>query len=279
MNKSKAQEWVDKWKDGSIVDEWINSKPTRKFQAYHPFLTYSDRQSTCFVRCDGKPCGKLNEDTHALFEIGLGAFHRLPKMKSKEEFDKSFLYYFQFIENVQQKGNELVTDGYLIPIDDTNEEITLNWSEFDESQIIAIAWQFFSNGNILFCEDKEAIRNACLWHALREIDNAIIALDINASGSVIAAIEACNALANAISIESGDEKLQQARREIAIRGANAKHVKTYEKRKQIIEYWKENIPYDTSIEKAAEWLKDSFPDIAHRTLCRYISEAKKESKS
>ena len=114
--------------------------------------------------------------------------------------------------------------------------------------------------------------------SLREIDNAIISLEIQGSGAVIAAIEASSALANAISIEAGDERIQHARREIALRGANATHAKTYKRRKEIIEYWLEHIPYDTPIEREAEWLKDSFPEKSHRTLCRYVSASKKTTK-
>lgn len=279
MSKSKSEELIEKWKDGSIVDEWMKSKIfDRRFQAYHPFLTYSDPQNTCFVRHDGKSLDKLKTGALGLFEIGLEAFNRLPKMESKEEFDKSFLSYFQFIENIQQKGTELTTNGSFIPIDEADEEITVNWFDLKEDQVIFTAWQFFSNNIFALCEDKEALKVALLWNALREIDNAIIAIELG-GGPNIAYIEARDSLVNAIFIESGEERLQQARREIATLGANAKHKKTYEKREQIIEYWRENIPYDTSIEKAAEWLKDSFPDIAHRTLCRYISEAKKEAKS
>ena len=278
MDKSKAEEWIKKWQDGSIVDEWMNSKAYRKFQAYHPFLTYSDPNNDCFIRGDGKLCGELNQDTSALFSIGREAFNRLPKAKSKEEFDDVFSSYFGFIEYSRAELAMSVGMGIFRVESETGEEIELDWHELDDSQIIAIAWQLFSkNKNQPDAEEKTTIRDVCLRHALKEIENAVIALDIHEGGAVIAAIEASNALANAISIESGDEKLQKARRELAMQGANAKHVRTYEKRKQIIEHWREHIPYDTPIEKAAEWLKDSFPDIAHRTLCRYVSEAKKEA--
>ena len=279
MDKLKIEEWVKKWQVGSIVDEWMSSKKYRKFQAYHPFSTYSDPNNDCFIRGDGKLCGELNQDTDALFNIGREAFNRLPKAKSKEDFDDAFSSYFGFIEYSRAELAMLVGMGIFRVESATGEQIELDWHEFDESQIIAIAWQLFSkNKNQPDTEEQTTIRDVCLWHALREIDNAVIALDIHEGGAVIAAIEASNALANALSIDSGDEKLQKVRRDIAVRGANAKHVKTYEKRKQIIEYWREHIPYNTPIEKAAEWLKDSFPDIAHRTFCRYVSEAKKVAK-
>lgn len=277
--KYTAGKFSENFRDGSIVDEWTKPKARRRFLAYHPYPTYSDPKNKCFIRSDGERCGELDQDTSALFNIGREAFNRLPRAVSIENFDSSFSSYFGFIEYSRAMLTVLFSEGVLKAKSESGEEIKPDWHELDDSQIIAIAWQLFSESkNQSDADEKATIRDVCLWHSLREIDNAIIALDIHEGGAVIAAIEASNALANALSIESGDEKLQQVRRELAVRGANAKHVKTYERRKQVIEHWREHIPYDTPIEKAAEWLKDSFSDMAHRTLCRYVSEAKKETK-
>lgn len=277
--KYTAKQLSEKFRDGSIADDWMKSKTDQRFQAYHPYLTYSDSNNNCFIRGDGKLCGELDQDMAALFNIGRESFNRLPRANSKEDFDNAISSYFGFIEYSRAMLTGLFSEGIFQAKTGSGEEIKPDWYEVDDSQIIAIAWQLFSkNQDQSEADEKTTIRDVCLWHSLREIDNAIIALELHDSGAVIAAIEASNALANALSIESGDEKLQQARREIAVRGANAKHVKTYEKRKQVIEHWREHIPFDTPIEKAAEWLKDSFSEIAHRTLCRYVSEAKKEAK-
>lgn len=58
-------------------------------------------------------------------------------------------------------------------------------------------------------------------------------------------------------------------------GGKARHKKTYIKRDQIIAYWSKNIGADKSNEFAAEVLQKEFPEVAHRTIARYISEAKK----
>jgi len=277
--KYTAEQLSEKFRDGSIADDWMKSKAYQRFQAYHPYLTYSDSNNNCFIRGDGKLCGELDQDTAALFNIGRETFNRLSRADSKEDFDSAFSSYFGFIEYSRAMLTGLISEGIFQAKSGSGEEIKPDWHEVDDSQIIAIAWQLFSkNQGQSEADEKTTIRDVCLWHSLREIDNAIIALELHDGGAVIAAIEASNALANALSIESGDEKLQQARREIAVRGANAKHVKTHERRKQVIEHWREHIPYETPIEKAAEWLKDSFSEIAHRTLCRYVSEAKKEAK-
>lgn len=276
--KDTTEQLSEKFRDGSIADDWMKSKVDQRFQAYHPYLTYSDLNNNCFIRGDGKLCGELNQDTTALFNIGRETFNRLPRANTKEDFDSAFSSYFGFIECSRTMLTGLFSEGIFQAKTESGEEIKPDWHEVDDSQIIAIAWQLFSKSQDQSeADEKATIRDVCLWHSLREIDNAIIALELHDGGAVIAAIEASNALANALAIESGDEKLQQARREIAVRGANAKHVKTYERRKQIIEHWREHIPFDTPIEKAAEWLKDSFSEIAHRTLCRYVSEAKKEA--
>lgn len=277
--KYTAGKFSEKFRDGSIVNELKISNAHRRFQAYHPYSTYSDPNNKCFIRSGGELCDKLDEDTSALFNIGREAFNRLPRAESKEIFDSAFSSYFGFIEYSRAMLALLFNKGTLKATYNSGEQFEPDWHELDDSQIIAVTWQMFSKDKAQSdTENTEIIREVCLRHSLREIDNAIIALDINESGAVIAAIEASNALANALSIESGNEKLQQVRRELAVQAANAKHVKTHEKRNQIIEYWREHIPYDMPIEKAAEWLKDSFSDIAHRTLCRYISEAKKEIK-
>lgn len=62
----------------------------------------------------------------------------------------------------------------------------------------------------------------------------------------------------------------------AKKSANVKHEKTtYVKKNQIIAYWHKNIGKNVSNELAAEQLLKIFPDIAHRTLVKYVSEAKK----
>ncbi len=61
----------------------------------------------------------------------------------------------------------------------------------------------------------------------------------------------------------------------ASKWAKIRHASTYEKRQQVINYWRENISPDKSNEFAAELLQKEFPDVAHRTLSRYVAEAKK----
>ena len=44
---------------------------------------------------------------------------------------------------------------------------------------------------------------------------------------------------------------------------------------KIISFWRDNITPDKSNEFTAELLQKEFPEVSHRTLARYVSEAKK----
>jgi hypothetical protein len=75
-----------------------------------------------------------------------------------------------------------------------------------------------------------------------------------------------------------EEIVKAARIAMARKAADALHNKpngVRAKKAAVIAYWRENIGADKSNEFAAELLQKEFPDVAHRTLARYISEAKK----
>jgi hypothetical protein len=73
----------------------------------------------------------------------------------------------------------------------------------------------------------------------------------------------------------------KARSVLAKYAADKRHVNTHARRQEVVEYFLEII-YPTNPEitndKAGEWLKDSFPDLSHRKLAEYVSEAKKNFK-
>jgi len=74
----------------------------------------------------------------------------------------------------------------------------------------------------------------------------------------------------------GDRR--QTRTALARHSAYQRHKKTYAQKDEVITFWKEHIPPETSNEKAGEWLKDSFPKLSVRKLSEYVSQAKKEIK-
>ena len=75
------------------------------------------------------------------------------------------------------------------------------------------------------------------------------------------------------------EKIEKsARIAMARKAADALHNKpngVRAKKTAVIAYWSKSIGADKSNEFAAELLQKEFPGVAHRTLARYISEAKK----
>ena len=202
----------------------------------------------------------------------------MSKAASSTDFDEGLAAYFQFIDELRDSLSTSYNEGRFTARNLKGDVFQPDFSEADNGWILDLAWNCFAKPLSSLSGVREEIatcyQEAFLFHVFYEIDNALIAIDLG-GGAAAASIGAANALANALSIESGNENLQQVRREMALQGAIAKHEKTYKKRQQVIEYWREHIPYDTPIERAAEWLKDSFSDIAHRTLCRYVSDAKK----
>ena len=78
------------------------------------------------------------------------------------------------------------------------------------------------------------------------------------------------------STKTQEEIVKSVRADMARKSANKLHdATTRKKRNQIIGYWRENISPDKSNEFAAELLQKEFPDMATRTLARYVAEAKK----
>ncbi len=72
---------------------------------------------------------------------------------------------------------------------------------------------------------------------------------------------------------AGEEKRSNAQEY-----ARKRHAKTYAIRQQVIDHWRENIPENTSNEKAGEWLHNSFLELSVRKLSEYVAQAKKEAR-
>lgn len=211
-----------------------------KFLIYHPHLTFSDSLNTThFVKPNGKQGKELSVNTEALFRIGKEAYDLLFKevpeenieeygqyfeVKTKEDFDHIVLmHYFEFINGLRPVFQKMVSDGKLKLKYSNGKEADIEWSDTQENQIVDLAWQTFSK----LQSTADAVSKRCyvhlfLLHALIAIDDALICIDLGSTDAVSAAIEATNALANAMAIESGSDKLQDARKEMSFRGAMAK---------------------------------------------------------
>lgn len=191
-----------------------------RFSLYHPYLTFSDLLNTThFVEPNGKHGKELSPNTGALFRIGREAYKRLPQAESKEEFDHGLSAYFKFINELRLVYKEKKLKG----MHSNGDVFEVDWSNLEDAQIVDVAWQMFTTfQSNAVAESKEIYAELFLFHALIEIDNALICIDLDSTDSVSAAIAAANALANAMAIDLGSETLQKARQDMAYRGAIAK---------------------------------------------------------
>lgn len=212
-----------------------------KFLIYHPYLTFNDPLNTThFVKPNGKHGEELSASTEALFRIGKEAYEMLYQdvpneyaevkpeeyfeVKSKEDFDHAVLsHYFKFIKDLRPVFQEMESDGKLKLKDSNGTRVNIEWSDTQDNQIVDLAWQIFSKRqSTADADSKRCYTHLFLLHALIAIDDALISIDLGSTDAVSAAIEAANALANAMAIESGNDKLQDARRNMSLRGAMAK---------------------------------------------------------
>lgn len=192
----------------------------RQFSYYHPYLTYANPNNDRFIAPTGKPTKELNADTEALFRLGKQAFKRLVQGGEflREEFSEGYAAYWNMIDMCRETFAVMLDAGMIRPISDTTEQpISIDIKKADDDQIISLCWQVYSkswNKAEADDEDKSLLRDLFLFHALREIDNALIGLALDGE-AVVAAIYAANSLSNAMAIDSGDSNLIQARKKFA----------------------------------------------------------------
>ena len=204
-------------------DAWARSDAARRFQCFDPYMTYAKSDNDRFVRANGKPGKELNPDTEALFRIGEEAFTRLSQGEkiSEDEFRKGCSSYWEYIDEFRTLVEELNEQGRVLVQSSDGQPVEFDITSIDETQVMSICWQSYSARVAVKGEDEAVavFRELFLFHALREIDNALIGIDLDGREAVVAAIGAANALSNAIAIESGSEKEQEIRRDMAYRGA------------------------------------------------------------
>jgi len=209
------------------------------FYLYHPHLTFLDPLNTThFVKPNGRQGKELCASTEALFRIGKDAYERLFQevskeeeegtekfeVKSKEDFDHIVhSQYFEFINLLRPMFQGMESSGRLKVKDSKGKVLNIEWSDTENNQIVDLAWQVFSKlPSKIAALSKRSYADMFLLHALIAIDDALISIDLGSTDAVSTAIEAANALANAIAIQSGSEKLQEARQDMAYRGAIAR---------------------------------------------------------
>lgn len=204
-------------------DAWARSDAARRFHYFDPYMTYAKSGNDRFIRTNGTPGKELNPDTEALYRIGEEAFTRLSQGEemSDDEFKEGYSSYWKWIDELRITVGELSEQGRVLVESSDGQPKPFDIAMIDESQVMSICWQCYSAGGKTNLADDAiaAYRELFLFHALREIDNALIGMDLDGREAVVAAIGAANALSNAIAIESGSKKEQEIRRDMAYRGA------------------------------------------------------------
>lgn len=123
---------------------------------------------------------------------------------------------------------------------------------YEPLEVIALIW---------FCEADELMGSGKVTEALDKLADAFSAMEQEHGFRMFDISQEC----------SEEEKSSGARNAALKLHAATTHVR----RNAIIDYWRANIGADKSNEFAAELLQKQFPEISHRTLARYVSEAKK----
>jgi hypothetical protein len=262
-----------------------------KFHIYHPHLTFSDSLNTThFVKPNGKQGEELSASKEALFRIGKEAYEQLFKdvskdevkygeyfaVKSKEDFDHVVLsHYFKFIDDLRPVFQKMVSDGKLKLKDSKGKELNIEWSDTQNNQIVDLAWQIFSKlQSTADAGSKRCYVHLFLLHALIAIDDALICLDLHSTDAVSAAIEAANALANAMAIESGSAKLQKARQEMSYRGAMEKLARDPKQKEKafIFACWQKWQESPTTYASKAAFARDMLTKCEHLTSQKKIED-------
>jgi|CXWL01.1.fsa_nt_gi hypothetical protein len=187
----------------------------QKFISYDPYLTFSSPNNTCLVAHNGEE----RPDTESLFYLGKEAYkYFLDGIETEEDFDEIIASYLEMINIYRQ----ILPKKKIKCINPNGKEFAFDWNQAHDCELVNVAWQLFQQTPKESGEDKVIYAELYFFLALIEIDNAYMAMTFNPVDAVTSAIEAANALANAIAIKSDNEKLKEVRRDMAYQGAIAR---------------------------------------------------------
>jgi hypothetical protein len=144
-----------------------------------------------------------------------------------DEFEGGMKGYFLFIDELRERISEVHDAKSWVFKNPNGETYQPDFQNADNSWILDVAWGKLTKP--FAGEDLDELSKlygeVFLFHVFHEIENALIGMEFDGRDAVVAAIEAANALANAMAIKSSDELLQKARREMSLQGAMAKLAK------------------------------------------------------
>ncbi|MDB5853258.1 MAG: hypothetical protein JWR22_1299 [Herminiimonas sp.] len=203
----------------TLISDW---EPGRwSFYSYDPFMTYG-MANKHFVDRNGKPAfiaqkndpEWMSEDDVALWRLGRDAYLKLPPCSNKEEFDASLAEHYKMIKGLRTSIAAVAIEKRVVFKNEDDQPIEPDFDDFTSMGILEIAWKLVKAG----AADAAVIKNNFLFACLESIEHGLIANHLD-GGGVYSAIEAANAFANFVAIDSGSTSLQQARSEIGLAGA------------------------------------------------------------
>lgn len=262
-----------------LLEKWSRSPAGRRFQYYDPYLTFSDDENDVFIKPNGDLDKDLNPDTEALFRIGEDAFRRITKGEvcSKEEFSEGYAAYWSSIDEFRELLLEMLSSGKLIGESKEGAKVSFDAKGLCDEQVISILWQMSSAPWWNTKSDDQInglLEELFLFHALREIDNALIGIALDGREAIVAAIGASNALANAIAIRSGDEQLTNARKHFAYHAAIEKLKRDPKQREKlfVLECWTDWQQNSSNYKSKAAFARDMLNKCEHLTSQKKIED-------
>jgi hypothetical protein len=246
---------------------------TQKFLSYDPYSTFSNSINTCLIDHGGEEIS----DTESLFNLGMEAYKNIGEFQSKEIFDEIIAAYQEIIDEWRQ----IFQQKNIRCISPSGKEFKLDWSKAEDCQIVNVGWKITSDKRLQTRYQKLPEKDLKTFHAelylllvFIEIDNANMNTILDPVAAVGSAIDAANALANAMAIISEDEKLQEIRKNFAYRGAMAK-VENDPKQKDkkfVYECWQDWQEKPTRYQSKAAFARDMLDKCEHLVSNKKIED-------
>ncbi|MEB3098814.1 hypothetical protein VCS63_23460 [Achromobacter sp. D10] len=207
-----------------------NPVPASKYQflTLHPFYTYGQpNEGRIFKARGGKEAQQVgrphgdNPDTAALWRLGERAYSLLQPMASVDQFDAELAEFNAFLDDARRGIYASIVGGTIHAVTPDGGDANPDWiKDLPESQILDMCWGMgTAKGPISDEFLADMFRTSFCLAALIEIENAYIGMFFDGRDAVSSALAAAEAIFNAETIANRTDRMQEARRQIALQGA------------------------------------------------------------
>lgn len=261
-------------------DKSAKTLSTYRFLTIHPFFTYGEpnpdqvfkARGGTQVHQVGRPHAD-NPDTKALWNLGKRAYTLLQPIASEEELNDELAEFDAFIEEARITIYKSMIQGKIRGVTPAGSIADPEWiKELPESEILDICWGMgTAKGPISDESLADVFHTLFCFAALIEIENAYIGLFFDGRDAVSSALAAAEAVFNAETIANRTERIQEARREIALQGALSRLQNDPRQReKQFVkECWREWREHPSRYASKAAFARDML------TKCSHLQSSKK----